>query len=103
MSKIVVGITGMNAIDNPGPGVGIARSLREDSGLNVEVIGLAYNALEPGIYMDWVVDRSFTLPYPSVGAVEYIDRLKQVRELTGLNCVIPCLDAELPLYIRFAK
>lgn len=103
MSKIVVGITGMNAIDNPGPGVGIARSLRDDKELDVEVIGLAYNALEPGIYMDWVVDRSFTLPYPSVGAGEYIARLQQVRELTGLNCVIPCLDAELPLFIRFAK
>ena len=103
MPKIVVGITGMNAIDNPGPGVGIARSLRDDPELDVEIIGLAYNALEPGIYMDWVVDRSFTLPYPSVGAAEYLARLQQIRELTGLNCVIPCLDAELPLYIRFAK
>lgn len=103
MSKIIVGITGMNAIDNPGPGVGIARSLREDPDLDIEVIGLAYNALEPGIYMNWVVDRSFTLPYPSVGAAEYLARLRQVQELTGLNCVIPCLDAELPLYIRFTK
>lgn len=102
MSRIVVGITGMNAIDNPGPGVGLARSLREDSDLNVEIVGLAYNALEPGIYMDWVIDRSFTLPYPSVGAAEYIPRLRQIQELSGLNCIVPCLDSELPLFIRFA-
>lgn len=102
MPRLVVGITGMNAIDNPGPGVGIARSLREDADLDVEIVGLAYNALEPGIYMDWIVDRSYTLPYPSGGAQEYLGRLRQIQEQTGLDCIIPCLDAELPLYIRFA-
>jgi carbamoyl-phosphate synthase large subunit len=102
MKKIVVGISGLNAIDNPGPGVGVARSLRDDPDLDVTIIGLAYNALEPGIYMDWVVDRSFTLPYPSSSAPEYLARLEFIREQTGLDCVIPCLDAELPLYIRYA-
>ena len=102
MSQIVVGVTGLNAVDNPGPGVGIARSLREDLGLDVKIVGLAYDALEPGIYMDWVVDRSFTLPYPSGGAADFLARLQYIKEVAGLDCVIPCLDAELPLFIRFA-
>jgi carbamoyl-phosphate synthase large subunit len=100
-AKLVVGISGLNAVDNPGPGVGVARSLRERPGLEVEIIGLAYNALEPGIYMDWVVDRSYTLPYPSGATEEYLTRLRHIQSETGLNAVIPCLDAELPLYIRF--
>lgn len=102
MPSLVVGITGLNATDNPGPGVGIARSLRLDSELDLVIVGLAYNALEPGIYMDWIVDTSFTLPYPSASAREYIARLWYIKETTGLDCVIPGLDAELPLFIRYA-
>lgn len=101
--KLVVGVSGLNAVDNPGPGVGVARSLRERFDRDLQIVGLAYNALEPGIYMDWVVDRSYTLPYPSNGTSEYLDRLKHIRAETGLNCIIPCLDAELPLYIRFQE
>jgi carbamoyl-phosphate synthase large subunit len=105
-ARLVVGISGLNAVDNPGPGVGVARSLRERESLNqkgfeCEIVGLAYNALEPGIYMDWVVDRSFTLPYPSSGTEDYLARLAHIQAETGMNCIIPCLDAELPLYIRF--
>jgi carbamoyl-phosphate synthase large subunit len=100
MPCITIGVTGLNAVDNPGPGVGIARSLREDPELEVRIVGLAYNALEPGLYLDWVVDESFTLPYPSSGADEYLDRLRYIQQTVGLDCVIPCLDAELPLFIR---
>lgn len=100
---VVVGISGLNAVDNPGPGVGVARSLREDAELDVQVIGLAYNALEPGIYMNWVVDRSFTMPYPSGSAEDYLARLQYIQAATGLQCLIPCLDAELPLLIRFRE
>jgi len=102
MSRIVIGVSGLNAVDNPGPGIGVARSLAEDDELEVEVVGLAYNALEPGIYMDWVIGRSFTLPYPGGGAAEYLARLKAIQAAVGLEGVIPCLDAELPLYLRFA-
>lgn len=100
-ATLVVGISGLNAVDNPGPGVGVARSLRERSDLDVQIVGLAYNALEPGIYMDWVVHRSYTLPYPSTTPHEYLARLRHICDETGLNCLIPCLDSELPVFIRF--
>ena len=58
MDKVFVAVSGINAVDNPGPGVAVARSLKEDEELAVQVAGLAYDAMEPGIYMDWVVDRS---------------------------------------------
>ena len=67
MKQITVGISGINAADNPGPGVGVARSLREDDSLDVKILGLAYDALEPGIYLDWLIDKTFLLPYPSEG------------------------------------
>jgi len=65
MNKLYVGVSGLNAADNPGPGIGVARSLKEDPESDVVIVGLAYDAMEPGNYMDWVVDKAYTLPYPS--------------------------------------
>jgi len=102
MKKFKVGITGINAVDNPGPGIGVARSLKEISGSDIEIIGLAYDAMEPGIYMDWVVDKSYLMPYPSAGGEAYMDRLEHIQKTNGLDCLIPNLDAELPIYIKYA-
>ena len=102
MKEIFIGVSGINAIDNPGPGIGVARSLKEDKGLKANIVGLAYDAMEPGIFMDWVVDKSFILPYPSGSGEAFIDRLVYIKESYGLDLVIPNLDAELPLYIKYA-
>ena len=64
MKELIVGISGINAMDNPGPGVGVARSLKADQELAVKIVGLAYDALEPGNYLDWLFDKVFILPYP---------------------------------------
>ncbi len=101
--KIKVGISGINAVDNPGPGIGVAKSLKEDKDLDIEIVGLAYDAMEPGIYMDWIVDKSFILPYPSSGHDAFIERLLYIKNTYGLDFVMPVLDAELPLYIKYAS
>ncbi|MEI7732825.1 MAG: ATP-grasp domain-containing protein [Verrucomicrobiota bacterium] len=103
MKELIIGVSGINAIDNPGPGIGVARSLKEDPDLKVKIVGLAYDAMEPGIFMDWVVDKSFILPYPSHSEAAFIERLLYIKESHGLDCVIPNLDAELPLYIKNAR
>jgi carbamoyl-phosphate synthase large subunit len=101
-NDLVVGVSGINAADNPGPGTGVARSLLEDKTLGARVVGLAYDALEPGIYMDWLFERSFTLPYPSGGGEEFVDRLLEIQATHGLDFIVPNLDVELPLYIKYA-
>ena len=102
MSGIVVGVSGISATDNPGPGTGIARSLKEDRRLAARVVGLAYDALEPGIYMDWLFEGAFTLRYPSTDGPDFLKRVLEVMDATGLDFVIPNLDVELPLYIKYA-
>ena len=102
MDEIVVGVSGINAVDNPGPGIGVARSLKEAEDLNVKIVGLAYDAMEPGVYMDWVVDKSFIMPYPSGGGETHLERLLYIKGTYGLDFVIPNLDAELPVYIQYA-
>ncbi len=100
MERLVVGVSGINAVDNPGPGLGVIRSLKEDKELNVEAIGLAYDAMEPGIYLDWLVDKSFIMPYPSSEESDYLARIFYIQEVTGLQIVVPTLDAELPIFIK---
>ncbi len=97
--SITVAISGINAIDNPGPGTGIARSLKE-SGLDVKIIGLAYDVMEPGNYMDWVIDKSYILPYPSGDSGVFMERLQYINSIENIDVIIPCLDAELPVYIK---
>ncbi len=100
MNEISIAVSGINAVDNPGPGVGVVRSLKEDKDLRIKVSGLAYDAMEPGIYLDWLMDRSFIMPYPSSAGADYLSRLLYIKETAGLDVVIPTLDAELPFYIK---
>lgn len=101
MESLVIGVSGINAVDNPGPGVGVARSLKEATDFKAHIVGLSYDAMEPGIYMDWVVDQAFLMPYPSSGHDAFIERLLYIKQRTGLNVIIPTLDTELPLYIKY--
>jgi carbamoyl-phosphate synthase large subunit len=103
MKDLVIGISGINAVDNPGPGVGVARSLKKDKDLNAKIIGLAYDAMEPGVYMDWLIDKSYMMPYPSGKFEMFLDRLLYIKKRSGLDFVIPNLDVELPVYIKYAN
>ncbi len=102
MKNFAIALTGINSVDNPGPGTGVARSLREAEQLSTRLIGLAYDATEPGLYMDWLFDRRYIMPYPSAEPEVLLDRLQQIQQQFGLDCVIPNFDLELPLYIRCA-
>ncbi|MCX6314808.1 MAG: hypothetical protein NTX08_08755, partial [Sphingobacteriales bacterium] len=61
---LVIAITGLNAIDSPGPGVAVIRAIREGIPGPVRIIGLAYESLEPGIYMDGICDKTYQISYP---------------------------------------
>lgn len=103
MKPLAIALTGINAVDSPGPGVGVARALKEATDLPVTIHGLAYDALEPGVFLDGIIDRSFLLPYPSGDPRSYLDRLYGIRDQYGLDVIIPNLDAELPVFIRYAQ
>jgi carbamoyl-phosphate synthase large subunit len=99
--KLTVAVTGLNATDNPAPGVGVLRSLRHESARgDYRLVGLAYDALDPGVYASDVVDEVFLIPYPSQGRDALLDRLAYIHERVGLDVVLPTLDAELPAFIE---
>jgi len=103
MKSVVIGVTGINAIDNPAPGTGVARSLREINSYSPKIIGLAYDALEPGLYMDWLFDHYYLIPYPNCEPEALMERLQHIKTQFGLDCIIPNFDVELPLYIQCAE
>jgi carbamoyl-phosphate synthase large subunit len=95
-----IAVTGLNAIDSPGPGVPVIRALREAASFDVRIIGLAYESLEPGIYMHDLVDRTYQIPYPTAGAEALMARLEYIHEKEKLDVIIPNFDAELFTFIR---
>lgn len=100
--ELKIAVSGINAVDNPGPGIGVAKSLTEAEDFSAQIIGLAYDAMEPGIYMDWIIKKSFIMPYPSGGHDAFINRLIYIKDNYGLDFVMSVLDAELPVLIKYA-
>lgn len=106
---LTVAVTGLNATDNPAPGVGVIRALRaaatvpegRDAMPEIgRVIGLAYDALDPGVYATEIVSDVFMLPYPSHGLDAFRARLEYIHDRVGLDVIIPTLDSELPGFIE---
>lgn len=96
-----IALTGINATDNPGPGVPIARSLKESSP-NLPLIGLSYDPHDPGNYMDFLFNSTYSLPYPTQGWDRLLQSVLEVRKKHEIQLLIPSLDVELPLFIQNA-
>jgi carbamoyl-phosphate synthase large subunit len=105
MKKIDVriAVTGLNNTDNPGPGVPVIRAIRESEVFNPRIIGLAYESLEPGIYMHDVVDKTYQVPYPSEGTDVLINRIKDIHSRDPFDLLIPNFDAELYAFMKAEK
>jgi carbamoyl-phosphate synthase large subunit len=99
---IVIAITGLNAIDSPGPGVAVARAIRDGMDRPVRILGLAYENLEPGIYMDGICDITYQISYPAAGAETLINVIKNIHEKESIDIIIPNFDAELLNFINIA-
>ena len=97
---LTVALTGLNATDSPGAGVAVARALRESPEYEVRLIGLSYEALEPGIYLRDLFAKTYQLPYPAAGSAALLERLEYIQTQEKLDVIIPNFDAELPLFSR---
>ncbi|MCK5067371.1 MAG: ATP-grasp domain-containing protein [Bacteroidales bacterium] len=102
-TKITVALTGLNNTDNPGPGVPVIRGIRESDIFEPRILGLAYENLEPGIYMDGVVDKTYQVPYPSEGSDILVNRILEIHKKDPIDVLIPNFDAELYAFMRSEK
>ena len=101
--KYTIAVTGLNAIDSPGPGLAVIRALKDAESFDVRIIGLSYEALEPGIYMHEYVDKTYQVPYPTAGQDVLFERFKYINSVENLDFIFPNFDAELFNYILLQK
>jgi carbamoyl-phosphate synthase large subunit len=101
--KVTVAVTGLNNIDSPGPGIPVIRGIRESKDFDVRIIGLAYEHLEPGIYMKDLVDKTYMIPYPAEGKDALFERIQEIHKKERLDVIIPNFDAELFSFIKLEK
>lgn len=102
-SRYTIAVTGLNAIDSPGPGVAVIRGLREAKAFDVRIVGLAYESLEPGVYMPGIPDRTYLIPYPSAGIEALMERLEAINREEKLDVIIPNFDAELYSFMKLEQ
>jgi len=99
-TKITIAVTGLNNTDNPGPGVPVIRGIRESDVFETRILGLAYENLEPGIYMPGMVDKTYRVPYPSEGSDVLVNRILEIHKKDPIDVLIPNFDAELYAFMR---
>jgi carbamoyl-phosphate synthase large subunit len=93
-----VAVSGLNNTDNPAPGIPVIKSIQAQN----SIIGFSYDPNEPGNYMG-MTDKTYLMPYPSLGFDELKARLEYIQEKESIDAIIPNLDAELPLYIKYQE
>ncbi len=98
-----VAVTGLNNVDNPGPGVPVIRGIRDSQNKDLKIVGLLYDVLEPGAYMPEVADSNYLIPYPSGGLDILFERIKLINEKENIDVLIPTLDAELYAFTKLSS
>jgi carbamoyl-phosphate synthase large subunit len=102
-SKLTVALSGLNNIDSPGPGIPVTRGLRDSLKIDPKIIGLAYDNLEPGLYMHELIDKTYKVPYPSDGVEPLLDRIRYIHEKEHIDVLIPNFDSELFTFMKSEK
>jgi len=92
--KCTVALSGLNATDDPAPGIAFARCLRESGEWEGRIIGLAYDASETGIYNGSIFDDVYLLPDPLQGSALF-NRIKGIQSKNHIDVFVPLLDYEL--------
>lgn len=94
-----VAVTGLGRGENPQPGAGIIAGIRAACPGSF-IVGLVYNALDSGIYVEGGPNAVFTMPYPTVGAEAFLQRLDEAIAAAPFDVLIPTLDSELDLLVN---
>jgi carbamoyl-phosphate synthase large subunit len=97
-----VAVTGLNAADNPSPGLTVARALRAVDP-PPRLVGFTHEVLATGAYVGGVWDEIGLVPFPSREEGDYADRLIAHCKRAGVDCLLPTLDLEIPVITALAS
>lgn len=96
-----VAVTGLHRGQNPQAGPAVVASLRRRFP-GMRIVGLSYDPMESGHYSkgDDRFDATYLVPYPKAGQAALLARLDSIALKDRIDVVIPCLDSELPNFIK---
>lgn len=99
--RATVAVSGLHRGESPQPGCAVISALRR-AWPDLEILGLAYDPLESGLFSTGAdrVDGAFVMPYPGQGPEALLARLDDIHARCRIDAIIPCLDSELPNYIE---
>src|SRR3989304_50842 len=95
--SLTVAITGLAASDSPGPGVAVARCLREAPGFRGKLVGLSFDHRFTGLYATGLFDEAFLIPAPSYGDRSFVQALADIKRHTAIDVLVPALDPDVGL------
>lgn len=98
MKNLNIAVTGLNATNDPAPGLNITRSIREAHIPGLKIIGLTYDIFSTGAYESSLLDEVYVVTYPAEGEAPLLSRLIEINKFTRLDVIIPSLDSEVILY-----
>lgn len=101
-NRVAVALTGLAGLDNPEPGLGVARALRNRWGSALALDGLVYDPWSTGGWTPGIVDRLHLIPPVANGDEAVLRRMLEVHKANPVDVLIPCLDLEVPVYSRLA-
>ena len=97
MKAPCIAVSGLHRGENPQPGAGIVRSLRRRFP-DAHIVGLSYDVMESGIYVENGPDEAHLMPYPTAGGAALLDRIDSIRKRTPFDLFIPTLDSEIEVF-----
>jgi carbamoyl-phosphate synthase large subunit len=104
MAKSVrVAVTGFGGLDNPEPGIGVARALRRGWRGGLDIEALVYDPWATGGWAPAVADRLHTITPLAHGDHAVLHRLVAVHRAYRLDAFIPCLDLEISVMSRLER
>lgn len=94
-----IAVTGLSRGENPQPGAAIVAGIRA-AHPGAFIVGMAYDAMESGIYAHNGPDAVFTIPFPSEGAETLLKRIDEIHAQKPFEVLIPTLDSEMELMVE---
>ncbi|MBL4692593.1 MAG: ATP-grasp domain-containing protein [Magnetovibrio sp.] len=102
-NNLSVALTGFGGLDNPEPGLAVARSLRAGWNDPLEIEALCYDTWNTGAWMPKIADRIHLVVPIAKGDDAVLARLKEIHAKHPFQALIPCLDLEVPAISRLSR
>ena len=102
-TKTRVALTGFGGLDNPEPGLAVARALRAGWKSPLEIEALCYDVWDTGGWMPDIADRIHLATPISMGDEAVFARLSEIHKKHKIDVLIPNLDLEVPAISRLSR